>query len=54
MSTPETLKKPITGEELLKMGDIGRCELVRGEIVRTFLSRAHQIGNYFGIYVAPF
>lgn len=34
MSTSETLKKPITGEELLKMGDIGRCELVRGEIVR--------------------
>jgi Uma2 family endonuclease len=25
--------KPITAEDLLAMGDIGRCELVRGEIV---------------------
>ncbi|MEW6368930.1 MAG: Uma2 family endonuclease [Acidobacteriota bacterium] len=24
----------LTGEELLAMGDVGRCELVRGEIVR--------------------
>ena len=34
MAISETLKKPITGEELLKMGDIGRCELIAGEIVR--------------------
>src|SRR2546421_8543374 len=26
--------RPITADELLAMGDIGRCELVRGEIVR--------------------
>jgi Uma2 family endonuclease len=25
--------KPITAEELLKMGDIGRCELIYGELV---------------------
>jgi Uma2 family endonuclease len=31
MSTAVT---PITAEQLLDMGDIGRCELVRGEIVR--------------------
>jgi Uma2 family endonuclease len=27
------LTKPITAEELLKMGDIGRCELIYGELV---------------------
>lgn len=26
-------QKVITGEELLEMGDIGRCELVEGRIV---------------------
>ena len=34
MAVPETLNKLIAGKDLLKMGDIGRCELVRGEIVR--------------------
>jgi Uma2 family endonuclease len=29
-----TSSKPITGEELFAMGDIGRCELVYGQIVR--------------------
>src|SRR5688572_23097283 len=33
MSTATTTK-PITAEELFAMGDIGRCELVRGEIVK--------------------
>ena len=28
-----TTTQPITAEELLAMGDIGRCELVRGEII---------------------
>ena len=28
-----TTTKPITAEELLAMGDIGRCELVKGEII---------------------
>lgn len=28
------VKSLVTAEELLKMGDIGRCELVKGEIVR--------------------
>lgn len=34
MAVSETLKRPITGEALFQMGDVGRCELVRGEIVR--------------------
>ena len=33
MAISETLKKPIDGEELLKMEHIGRCELVKGEII---------------------
>ena len=33
MAMSETLKKPISGEDLFRMGDIGRCELVHGEIV---------------------
>ena len=28
-----TIIKPITAEALFEMGDIGRCELVRGEII---------------------
>jgi hypothetical protein len=28
-----TITKPITAEELYAMGDVGRCELVKGEIV---------------------
>ncbi len=31
---PQAGEKLITGEELLRMGDIGRAELVRGRIVR--------------------
>jgi Uma2 family endonuclease len=30
---PTTLTKPITADELLAMGDIGRCELIYGELV---------------------
>lgn len=30
---PTTLAKPITAEQLLKMGDIGRCELLYGELI---------------------
>jgi len=33
MAISETLKKTIGGTELLKMGNIGRCELVKGEII---------------------
>src|SRR5438105_2494196 len=28
-----TITKPITADELFAMGDIGRCELVKGEII---------------------
>ena len=31
--TVATTTKPITADELLKMGDIGRCELIYGELV---------------------
>ena len=30
---PDTLDKLITADELLAMGDIGRCELMYGELV---------------------
>ncbi len=30
--TPALMKVPVTGEELLAMGDIGPCELIEGEI----------------------
>jgi Uma2 family endonuclease len=33
-----TTSKPITGEELLAMGDIGRCELIYGKIINLNLS----------------
>jgi Uma2 family endonuclease len=34
MSTPATDERVITGEDLARMGDIGRCELIDGRIVR--------------------
>ncbi|MDA0748345.1 MAG: Uma2 family endonuclease [bacterium] len=33
MAAPETLKKPVTRGWVVRMGDIGRCELVEGEII---------------------
>jgi len=30
---PPRIETPVTGEELLAMGDIGPCELVEGRIV---------------------
>lgn len=42
-----TVTKPITAEELLKMGDIGRCELVRGEIVH-MTPAGFEHGGYAG------
>ncbi len=41
---------PVTGEELYKMGDLGRTELVRGEIVRmspTGYPHADYEGNFY-------
>ena len=37
-----THTKPITAEELFEMGDIGRCELVRGEIIHMSPSGAEH------------
>jgi len=36
MSSPpsSTEERLITGEELARMGDIGRCELIDGRIIR--------------------
>lgn len=34
VETPEPTKTPVTGEELLAMGDIGRSELIEGEIIQ--------------------
>ena len=57
MGLPETLKtKPITGEEFFKMGDIGRCELVRGEVIHMSPAGwrhgeiAHKIAQYVSIH----
>jgi Uma2 family endonuclease len=30
---PATAHKPVTADQLLKMGDIGRCELIYGELI---------------------
>lgn len=57
MATAEIKQKLITGEELLEMGDIGRCELVEGEIVRmspTNVEHAYlenEIGRLLGNFV---
>ena len=37
-----THTKPITAEELFEMGDIGRCELIRGEIIHMSPSGAQH------------
>jgi Uma2 family endonuclease len=34
MSSPSTREHLITGEELARMGDLGRCELIDGRVVR--------------------
>jgi Uma2 family endonuclease len=34
MTVAEPKQKLVTGEELMEMGDIGRCELVAGEIIK--------------------
>jgi hypothetical protein len=38
MVTP-TKTNLITAEELLQMGDIGRCELVQGELIKMSLPK---------------
>ncbi len=49
--------KPITADELLKMGDIGRCELIYGELIALrFADFEHgemtaRIGNILGNFV---
>lgn len=51
------VKSLITAEELLKMGDIGRCELVKGEIIRMSPAGhvhgkiAMEIGRFLSNYV---
>lgn len=44
--------KPITAEELFEMSDIGRCELIRGEIIHMAPSGAEHgdiAGELFGL-----
>lgn len=51
------VKSLVTAEELFKMGDIGRCELVRGEIVQISPAKyihgkiAMEIGSLLNDYV---
>jgi len=40
--TTTTGTKPVTAEELFDMGDIGRCELIRGEIIHMSPSGAEH------------
>ncbi len=51
-----TYTKPITAEELLKMGDIGRCELMYGELVlMTPAGFGHgEIALRIGMFLAIF
>jgi Uma2 family endonuclease len=52
-----TRTKPVTADELFEMGDIGRCELVRGEIIRMSPTGAEhgdvamEIGMRIAIFV---
>jgi Uma2 family endonuclease len=53
----QTSTKPITADELLKMGDIGRCELIYGELVMMSPAGfghgeiAMRIGRFLGNFV---
>ena len=54
MSTPAT--KPITADELLKMGDIGRCELIYGELIMMSPAGAEHgvVAMRFGRFLGEF
>jgi Uma2 family endonuclease len=41
----ETTDRPITGEELLRMTDVGRCELVKGQIKGMPPATGHSHGR---------
>ena len=53
----EMVKTLVTGEELADMGDIGRCELVEGEIIMKSPTgwvhgdRERRVGQYLGAFV---
>ena len=57
MSLAETSSKLITADELLKMGDIGRCELLHGELIMMSPAGAEhgvvamRLGRFIGAYV---
>lgn len=42
----ETTDRPITGEELLRMTDVGRCELVKGQIKEMPPATGHSHGRF--------
>jgi Uma2 family endonuclease len=52
-----TFAKPITAEELLKMRDVGRCELIHGELIMMSPAGAEhgvvalRIGRFLGNFV---
>lgn len=54
----ETTNRPITGEELLRMTDVGRCELVKGQVkeMPPATGQPHgrielEVGHYLREYV---
>jgi Uma2 family endonuclease len=51
-----TFTKPLTADELLAMGDIGRCELIYGELVMMRPAGAEHgvVAMRFGRYLADF
>ena len=55
-SKPKKKKKLITAAQLLKMGDIGRCELIYGELIMMSPAGAEHsvVAMRFGIYLGHF
>lgn len=56
MTVMGTATKEVTAEELLKMGDIGRCELIYGELIMMSPAGAEHgvIAVRFGRYLGEF
>jgi Uma2 family endonuclease len=54
--TVETSNKIITADELLRMGDIGRCELVYGELIMMSPAGAEhgEVAARLGVFVGAF
>ena len=56
MTTTATSSKPVTADDLLAMGDIGRCELIYGELVMMSPAGAEHgvVALRFGSFLREF